>query len=195
MILKSTELLVNPFTGPLAPSFEDPIGVLKACHRRIEQRLQMLERVCEILQGNDRAKKREAVQALGPVVAYFTSGGVKHTEDEEESLFPRMRRRLPGGDGAVAVLKSLEAQHREGESFVRELIFVVTALAQETMGFRLTDVERLESVTVGMGTHYRLHIKVEDEIVFPRALKVLKDSELAQVGEEMTQRRGVKIEK
>ncbi len=189
------QIAVSPFTGPLAPTFEDPIGVLKACHGCIEQRLQMLERACEISQGNDLKKRQEATEALKPVVGYFTTGGVKHTEDEEISLFPRMRAYLKSGDEALAVMHALESQHREAESFVNELKEVVARLTRQPWSFDLKDTEWLESITVKMGTHYRPHIKLEDESVFPKAADILSEEELAVIGKEMARRRNVLLRK
>lgn len=193
MILKTTAISISAFTGPLTPNFDDPIGALKACHVRIEQRLQMIERACEVFQNGDWKRKQEAAEALTPAVAYFTTGGVKHTEDEEVSLFPRMRPHLTSGDEAVAVMKSLESQHREGESFVEELKDIVERLTTPPFEFAEEDIQRLESVSRNMGRHYRPHTKLEDEFLFPRALDILSEEELTTIGQEMAQRRGVQI--
>ncbi len=193
MSMKPIEAVVSPFTGPLAPTFDDPIGVLRACHERIEQRVQILERACDIFQGNDWKRKQEAAEALKPVVAYFTTGGVKHTEDEEISLFPRMRAHLVMGDEALATMQALESQHRKGESYVEELKEAVARLIRQPGEFSLDDVEQLESITVKMSTHYRPHIKLEDDSIFPLALDILRADDLAAIGKEMARRRNLQV--
>ncbi|MGH7184175.1 MAG: hypothetical protein ACREJN_19675, partial [Nitrospiraceae bacterium] len=53
--------------------------------------------------------------------------------------------------------------------------------------------DELEALTIALNTLtnlYREHIKVEDEIVFPRAVQALSDSDKAQLGCEMASRRG-----
>src|ERR1700761_783023 len=70
--------------------FDDPIGMLKDCHRRIESFLGILCVVVEREQGRTlRDEERVAVQAA---LQYFRTGGKRHTADEEESLFPRLRK-------------------------------------------------------------------------------------------------------
>lgn len=189
------QVLSNPFGQSLAPTFNDPIGVLRVCHGRIEQRLLGLERVCEILQEGDPTNGREASQTLSSIVGYFTSGGIKHTEDEEISLFPRMRPHLSVRDEAMTALVLLEAQHREGEAYVKELAEVVALLTRQPLQFPTAEIARLESIALRFGAHYRPHIQIENEFVFSRALEVLNDAELKLIGDEMARRRGVEITK
>ena len=68
------------------PSFDDPIGMLEACHRRIEQKLEALARASAALATDTPA----ALAALAEVVGYFDQAGTRHKEDEEFSLFPRV---------------------------------------------------------------------------------------------------------
>jgi len=69
--------------------FDDPIGMLKDCHRRIESFLGILCVVIDRTQGRSLTdEEREAVKAA---LQYFRTGGQRHTADEEESLFPRLR--------------------------------------------------------------------------------------------------------
>jgi hypothetical protein len=69
--------------------FEDPIGMLKDCHRRIEHFLEMVCVVAE--QARGRALNEEESAAVKAALHYFRVGGQRHNADEEESLFPRLR--------------------------------------------------------------------------------------------------------
>ena len=69
--------------------FDDPLGMLKDCHRRIEQFLNILCLVVERAPG--RALTQEESAAVQAALQYFRVGGQRHTADEEQSLFPRMR--------------------------------------------------------------------------------------------------------
>ena len=70
--------------------FDDPIGMLKDCHRRIESFLHILCFVVDRAQGRSlTGEERAAVQAA---LQYFRTGGQRHTADEEQSLFPRLRK-------------------------------------------------------------------------------------------------------
>src|ERR1035437_1707992 len=88
--------------------FDDPLGMLKDCHRRIENFLGILCVVVEHAQGrNLTGEERDTVQAA---LQYFRSGGQRHTADEEESLFPRLRAFAPGSFEEIG---RLEGDHRE----------------------------------------------------------------------------------
>src|SRR5215468_10167073 len=90
-------------------SFSEPTGLLSDCHRRIEMFLGSLERVAG---ATERPLNSESQQALEAALRYFREAAPRHTADEEESLFPRLRR-LQGSDVHIALrqLDSLEADH------------------------------------------------------------------------------------
>jgi Hemerythrin HHE cation binding domain len=88
--------------------FEDPIGMLKDCHRRIESFLGILCVVVDRAQG--RSLTDEERDAVGAALQYFQTGGLRHTADEEESLFPRLRESDANSCEEIDVL---ENDHRE----------------------------------------------------------------------------------
>ena len=69
--------------------FDDPIGMLKDCHRRIERFLDILCQVAQQAQG--RALSIDERSAVESAIRYFFESGPRHNMDEEESLFPRLR--------------------------------------------------------------------------------------------------------
>src|SRR5260370_25208 len=88
--------------------FDDPIGMLKDCHRRIENFLGILCLVIDRAQGRGLTdEERDAVQAA---LQYFRTGGQRHTADEEESLFPRLRK---SDAQSFEEIDRLEDDHRE----------------------------------------------------------------------------------
>src|SRR5262252_10900664 len=90
--------------------FTDPIGMLGDCHRRIEMFLNVLVRVAEQARGD--ALNAEQRGALESALRYFREAAPKHTADEEESLFPRLRNmRNPEVEAALGKLGPLERDH------------------------------------------------------------------------------------
>src|SRR5215470_13356046 len=75
--------------GAKAHSFTDPTGLLSDCHRRVEMFLGSLAAVAQII---DQPLTGETRQALEAALRYFSEAAPKHTADEEDSLFPRLRR-------------------------------------------------------------------------------------------------------
>ncbi len=88
--------------------FDDPIGMLKDCHRRIESFLGI---ICVVV---DRARGRsltgEERDAVNAALEYFRTGGQRHTADEEESLFPRLRK---SDTKSFEEIDRLEGDHHE----------------------------------------------------------------------------------
>ncbi|MCC6951543.1 MAG: hemerythrin domain-containing protein [Phycisphaerales bacterium] len=174
--------------------FDEPLGLLSDCHRRIESFLGILLRVARGDQGRPLGAKH--AEAVRKAQAYFAHAAPRHTADEEESLFPRVRAALPAGVGgadAFADLDRLHADHGRADAMHARVDVLLTAWLREGTlpGERATElVTLLES----LDHLYREHIRVEEEAVFPLAGKVLSGDELARVGDEMRARRGLKPE-
>src|ERR1041384_2359243 len=94
----------------LSPTFQQPLELLSDCHRSVESFLHVLILVAEQARGGElNAQQREALETA---LRYFREAAPKHTADEEESLFPRMREL---GDKAtreaLITIQNLEADH------------------------------------------------------------------------------------
>ena len=70
--------------------FNDPIGLLGDCHRRIEHFLSMLVTVANQAHGTRMTCDQQL--ALETALRYFREAAPRHTADEEESLFPYLNR-------------------------------------------------------------------------------------------------------
>ena len=71
-------------------NFANPIGLLTDCHRRIERFLGVLVRVAAEARGGPL--NAEHRQAMETALSYFHRAAPLHTADEEEDLFPELRR-------------------------------------------------------------------------------------------------------
>lgn len=169
--------------------FDEPLGLLNDCHRRIERFLEALRRVAEDHAGQElgESERRVVETSLG----YFREAAPNHTRDEEDSLFPRMRASAdPRAREALRRLEELEADHvraDQGHAEVEELFgrwLEAGTPAPEDAG-------RLREVLSALAELYGRHIALEDAEVFPLAGEVLAAGELLQVGQEMARRRGL----
>ncbi|HWE87235.1 MAG TPA: hemerythrin domain-containing protein [Terracidiphilus sp.] len=161
--------------------FEDPIGMLKDCHRRIEQFLGILCVVAERAPG--RALTGEESAAVQAAVTYFHVGGVRHNADEEESLFPRMRASGDAGD-----LNKLEHDHRDAAGLHAR----VEELYADWLARGALDAEKqqeLVEATKSLKRLYTEHIEREETVVFPRAARTLGADAIAEIGREFQARR------
>jgi hemerythrin-like domain-containing protein len=168
--------------------FTDPLELLSDCHRRIEHFLGVLIRLCEKVKGG--SLDAEEGELLEKALTYFRNAAPKHTADEELSLFPRLRAAVESG-APLARLTELEFEH---ELAARDHQ-IVDSLATRWLSegrLALEDGAQLTEALKRLSEIYRRHIAVEDLELFPLANRLLRPEELAAVGREMAERRGIK---
>ncbi|TVQ62288.1 MAG: hemerythrin domain-containing protein [Phycisphaerales bacterium] len=168
--------------------FDDPLGLMSDCHRRIESFLAALQRVAETPDGRLDDERRRALSAA---LAYFRDAAPKHTADEEESLIPRLRAL---GDERVrpllAAAEHLERDHALAEALharverIGEVWLRKGSLPEEALVAVRRDLAALHGL-------YTAHIALEDDRLFPGARAALSEADLAAIGREMAQRRGI----
>jgi hemerythrin-like domain-containing protein len=170
--------------------FDEPLGLLSDCHRRIEHFLGVLATVVTKAAGGPLTPALRS--ALEGAVRYFTDAAPKHTADEEVSLFPRLRQ---SGDPTLvetfASLDKLEHDHHEAEAHheaVNELVrqWLATDRLSET------DLAQLRDRLARLKELYQQHIRIEDEEVFPAAARTLDRTQIVEIGFEMAARRQVR---
>jgi hemerythrin-like domain-containing protein len=175
--------------GKPQSNFTDPIGLLEDCHRRVEQFLAILVRVSAGAQGG--ALGDEQRTALDKALRYFRESAPKHTADEEESLFPRLRAiGTPEAREVLLQVEQLQADH------VRAAVAHDTV---ETLGQRWLkagnlskhDASLFAEAVASLADLYRGHIALEDREVFPAASRLLDGESRRAIGEEMAARRGL----
>lgn len=155
-------------------SLSRPLDHLKACHRRIEERLDALERIA----AQAAARPEEAAEALKRVFAFLDSSGALHTADEEESVFPRLAPKLERAE--MSFVAGLEHDHTTAHQLYQELKRL--AAAGEYGAHFQGAVERLAG-------HYRKHIAKEDEMLDALCREKLTAAELGEISAEMAARR------
>ncbi|HKY26497.1 MAG TPA: hemerythrin domain-containing protein [Pyrinomonadaceae bacterium] len=167
--------------------FSDPIGMLEDCHRRIEKFLNVLLTLADKAQANPLTDGQRA--AVETSLRYFREGAPKHTADEEESLFPRMR----------------ASQHHEAKDILSDLDHLHTDHVTADQNHRAVDelfrrwladgflsapeFMRLTSLLHSVRDTYARHIKEEETQIFPNAARILTPTDLKAVGLEMAKRR------
>ena len=164
--------------------FDDPIGMLKDCHRRIERFLGVLFQVCRRAQG--RALSNEERHAVENALHYFTQSGPRHNEDEEHSVFPRLRASDPAAP--TEDVQRLEAEHHEAAAHHDEVALLYSKwIADGSLSAQ--DQSRLLQRTEQLQQLYAEHIRIEEELVFPRAAALFNQKILGEIGEEFKARR------
>lgn len=172
--------------------FTNPLGLLSDCHRRIEYFLGLLVTVTKQAQGS--ALSPEQHKALEVASFYFEQAAPRHTLDEEESLFPRLRASTCAqSHAAFALLDSLHAEHEVADEVHNQVGLLVRQWLKEgNLSSRQT--HRLSDMLDELSSIYRKHIAAEDNELFPLAARILDESEILAVGREMAARRSINLE-
>lgn len=168
---------------PQAPSMDEPLEMLEACHGRIEAQLGTLELLLVHLPAH--GADEQARQAARNVLRYFELAGTKHHEDEERDLFPRLLARA-GKDNAVdlrTLIDELLAEHAE------------MACALEVVRQQLLRIADGSSAELGppevhhLSDLYRQHIQKENRWLFPLSKQLLTPLDQQALSEAMVARR------
>ncbi len=192
MVYPVNRLTHNPETGVDAGvAINDPLKHLVACHDRIEERLQVLERVIPHLRSESEAKRQEAREALENALQFLERMGRLHTEDEEESVFPRI---LANGGDDTPLFKELttmlESQHREKEGILEKLKAEVAAFPAAPASPSPEQAGRCDGLVAHLTGVYRPHIMVENERLIPLSADHLTPQDAELIRQEMRARRG-----
>ena len=163
--------------------FEDPVGMLKDCHRRIEHFSGVLQQVIAAAQGRSLTQPEQ--QAAEAALMYFQHSGPRHNQDEELSLFPRLRACVSGEDAQTIHL--LIGQHAEADELQAQ---AKRLLMQWIETGSLTEVERNQLIACvqSLAAHYAEHIRVEESVIFPLTSN-LDSAAITAMGQEFRSRR------
>ena len=176
---------MKPLIGALASAadFDHPLEMLSACHDRVKDRIDTLERLVAHLP--EHGCDEQARQAAANVMRYFDTAGEHHHADEECDLFPAIERTRAHDAPSVALLGRLREEH------VR-LRGLWQALRPELQSIAAGSSASLDAALIErFGALYRQHIDLEELELLPLAEEVLGESVTATLGGAMARRRGV----
>lgn len=172
-------------------SYAQPFELLGACHERVQRSLDLLERLLAHLQ-EQQACDEAARSAARDVLRYFDLAAPLHHQDEELHVFPALE---AGGDArlrqACAELRAQHVQIGAAWQALRRPLHELAAMPDGPL-----DSHLLQDLTPAASQFVRLHdvhLRTEDELVFPAANAVLAEEAQAIMGREMAARRGLKL--
>jgi hemerythrin-like domain-containing protein len=145
---------------------DDPVARLGNTHRRMEEELTALE----------VAARAGDAQGLDMGLEFFATAAKRHHEDEETSLFPRLR----GDAGLAPLLEALASEHGEHEAARRAIEGLVRDGA---------DAQAIAGGVARFVAMLRAHIEREDRELLPAAERLLDPETREAVAEEMRARR------
>ncbi len=173
--------MANLFAEPAA-SFDDPVALLMACHDRVRHYAGLALKLAEYLPAH--GADAQAREAASSILRYFDVAAPLHHQDEEEDLFPLLAER---GDATLKQLAGVTmfAEHVELAVLwqqVRACLLVIAAGESADLPLELASA---------FAQRYPAHALLEDEQIYPHAVRLLAPEELAELGRRMAARRGV----
>lgn len=167
-----------PFPQP-APGFDDPLGLLRACHMRMLMHCATLEKLPAQLQAGNAGELGETVEKLRH---YFNTAAHLHHQDEERDLFPLLEEQSPDFNAAV---RELSGEHPELETAWNTLDTLLAELAA------IDDTDALDASIRAFTNAYRQHIQKEEQTILMPAEQALNEHDIKRLGRAMARRRDV----
>ena len=172
-------MMNKPGLSETLPGFDDPIGLLRACHEKMQAHCELLATLLDKKTLDDEA--REAARNLA---RYFSQSAPLHHRDEEEDLFPRINRQ------SLKVAELVHGLKKEHETLDALWDSIVPELKKlPANGFS----EAFSQSALEFSTLCQEHIARESRELLPLASNSLSQQALAEIGESMAARRGVKF--
>lgn len=168
-----------------APSFDQPLAVLKHCHDRIRKQLATLDKLLPHLDAH--GADQQAQQAAQAVLRYFTQAAPLHHEDEEKDLLPSLVQSVSNADRPVFedTLRTILGQHKQMEALWQQLEVQLQAISEASSAqLDSTLIEEFKNI-------YNEHMQIEETQIAPLAARTLDANQFANIGRAMQHRRGI----
>jgi hemerythrin-like domain-containing protein len=165
--------------------FEQPFGMLAACHERVQRSLDLLRRLLDHLQAS--GLDAEARAAAHDVWRYFELAAPAHHTDEERHVVPRLR--ASGDLWLAAVARRIEADHEALRSLWQRLGPLLHDLHQPDSTLTPDTLPTLRPLADAFIDLHARHLPLEDSMAFTRVQARMDEHELQVMGDEMAARR------
>lgn len=194
MSVASTSSFASPVTSSeFDVHVKDPIDHLLHCHDRIERSLITIQNAVVGLRLAEPILRTEAAGALDYELATLQLLTRLHEEDEEKTLFPRLKAKVGDSNKALNdLLAQSESQHRKNDALFEELakaIKVICAGPGNRADSAMDDLERLVKELAAL---HGPHMNLEKEHIFSGLRQQFNADELAVMQAEMKKHFGGK---
>jgi hemerythrin-like domain-containing protein len=166
----------------LKESLRHPIEFLFAEHDRQRVLCASLERL---------AADPSSAETAAMVLAYYESELPRHVADEEQDLFPALRRRCLPDDAIGSILDLLDSEHETDHELFHRL---VPALRTIAAGGRLAEPVAFAADARAFSILQRRHLAWENGTVLPMARGRLTSEDQRTLARSFAARRGVTLD-
>lgn len=166
-----------------APSFDEPLDMLYACHDKVRRFCGQLDALPAYLAEHGRSQA--AINTIDGIVRYFDLAGPAHHQDEEDELFPLILERLPESAPKIEQLLGEHGYLHSRWNAIRDDLLAYSR--GEIDGITASELQEFARL-------YREHAAREEQWLFPTASRLISEDELAAAGKRMAARRGSKYD-
>jgi hemerythrin-like domain-containing protein len=168
---------MRPSIQPVAPSVDDPIELLLACHNKVRRFADLSVRLRDHVATHGADK--QAQEAAQSILRYFNIAAPLHHDDEEQDLFPALR--TMGIDGLNLALSSLTTEHTRLNALWQRMQPWLQDMAQGMSTEVPSTVEEFAQA-------YKAHAQREEDEVYPAASQLTAAQRL-RISAAMVRRR------
>lgn len=170
-----TKMLITPQTA--APSWDEPIEMLLACHGKVRKFCHQLTLLPDYLTHN--GLDQSALTSIHQILTYFNKAAPLHHEDEELDFFPTLLRFTPHvKDSVDELLRQHQSLHSGWEALRRQLNSI---MAGETL---ILSNSLVHMFVAG----YERHMALEEPL-FEQGREDIPEEQLKEIGRIMAERR------
>lgn len=159
---------------------DEPLEYIFADHYRQRS-------VCAALKRFAEARKVGRVEADN-VVAFLTGDLITHHQDEDNDLFPAIRRRAHPEDNLGPILARLSEDHKRSDPMIDE---IVATLSKDISSDPIALTSAQAEMMLAYAAHEHRHLVIENGIVLVIARKRLTAADIGKIRNSMKARRGV----
>jgi hemerythrin-like domain-containing protein len=163
------------------PGFDEPLALLRACHKKIITHCDMLDDLLAYVK--EHGIDDEARKSARNIERYFSTSAVLHHRDEEEDLFPRLNRQ---SIKLAELIQELKQEHTRLDQLWETIAPELKRLPDSFSNVFLEAADDFCTLS-------RHHVNRENMKFLPLAASSLSQLDLGDIGESMAKRRGVRI--
>ena len=174
------EALTEPITADL---IQAPLDCIFADHFRQRVMCMMLKKMA--------ASGRQEKEDISATKHFMERDFLVHILDEEEDLFPTLRRRAKPQDRIKELLLQLSEEHESDQIDAKEIISILGRFLDIDNNAKLSDSEC--DLFNRFADNERRHLTIENAILLPMARTRLTDQDLRLMAMRMAERRGIEL--
>src|SRR5215469_9051717 len=151
------------------------IDLLRQEHRNIEKLLLVLEQELSLFARGARPD----YEVIRAIIAYFEVYPDAYHHPQEDMVFKKLKARDPA---AAASVGDLAAEHRSGAERLRRVAQAVQGILMD----REIPRQTVEGIIRDFIVRERHHMKMEEHVFFPAAIKALRPQDWVEIASTLT---------